>query len=1122
MRRTLFVTLTWLLLCAPSFAQTLGTITGEVRDSTGSVVPGATVTVVNKATNATRTTQSNAVGLFDFPALPPGTYTVMSELEGFKTASYDVELQVQQTARVNFKLDLATLAETTTVTGVSPLVETANATIGTVIENRRIVELPLNGRNYLQLVALSPNVSAEFAGAGQSGDRQGGTRANQQLSISGQRREFNYYTLDGVDNTDVNFNTYIFLPSVDALEEFKVQTGVYSAEFGREASQVNVVTKSGSNSLRGTLFEFHRDDALDAKNYAFTATQAATPKAPFKWDQYGYTAGGPVFKNRLFYMSNFEGYRDRKQFQTPYTVPTTAMRNGDFSELLGSLGAINPQTGQRTGIVVDPTQCTVVGTTRTCNPFPGNIIPASRMNPISKKLLEFLPEPNNGISTLSSNNYLSLQDRQIDKYQYTQRMDLIQSSASAWMGRYSYAKENEITPALKLNGTKLDTRVHQVALGNTWTVSSSLVNEFRFGFNYFFNTFGRELAFVRDVVKELGIPGISLNPAEAWGIPNIAISGGFATFGDNTEGPYTNRNKAFEFSDNLSWIRGRHSIKFGGGIRYDMYNQVGNQFARGNFQFQPIATGYSVADFFLGYLQQSESAVALAVTQFRALSQSYYIADTWKVRSNMTFDLGLRYEYTPPWFDANGTLMNASIPFHDTTPNVQDLSHHPVLVRIGSGDVYEGTVLRFAPNIQVARDGRLGDRLIYDDRKNFAPRFGWAYNPSEKWSFRAGTGIFYMQDTGNPRFDMARNLSGRRRDNPVLLAPDLTLDAPFRGGSGVANDCGVAPPLVCLSNVYVLGNMPDRKTPYMFQYLFNVQRELGGSTALEVGYLGSHSYRLERMFDWNETTPGLIGTVQSRKPYPEFTKVQEVGNVAEAKYNSLAVKLTRRLHQGLSVLGGYTLSKSTDNGSGIRTLNGDTLFPQNSNCLDCEWGLSVFDVRHRFVASILYELPFGKGKPYMQDGIGGAILGGWQISTILSKSSGFPRTVYSGTDRSNTGGGQDRPDVTGQDPVLPGDQQTIARWFNTDAYTPNAPGTFGNAGRNTFFGPGITNVDASLIRNFRMSSKTLQFRLEAFNVLNNPIWNDPNTTISSGALYGTINSTRKPMREVQLGVKFVF
>src|SRR5438876_4469770 len=219
--------------------------------------------------------------------------------------------------------------------------------------------------------------------------------------------------------------------------------------------------------------------------------------------------------------------------------------------------------------------------------------------------------------------------------------------------------------------------------------------------------------------------------------------------------------------------------------------------------------------------------------------------------------------------------------------------------------------------------------------------------------------------------------------------------------------------------------MPDRKTPYMFQYLFNVQRELDSSTALEIGYLGSRSYRLERMFDWNETIPGITGSVQSRKPYPEFTKIQEIGNVAEARYNSLAVKLTRRLHDGLSVLAGYTLSKSTDNGSGIRVLNGDTLFPQNSFCLECEWGWSVFDVRHRFVSSILYELPFGEGKPFLQTGPAAAVLGGWQLSTIITKSSGFPLTVYSGTDRSNTGGGQDRPDITGQVPNLPSSQQTI-------------------------------------------------------------------------------------------------
>ena len=314
------------------------------------VVP-APGTVVNKATNATRTTTSNEVGLFDFPALPPGAYTVTTELAGFKTATTDLELQVQQTARVNFRLELGTLTETATVVGVSPLVETSNATIGTVREPP-IVELPLNGRNYLQLVALSPNVSADFAGAGQSGDRQGGTRANQQLSISGQRREFNYYTLDGVDNTDVNFNTYIFLPSVDALEEFKVQTGVYSAEFGRGASQENVVTKSGSNFLRGTVFEFHRDDALDARPYAFTPAQAAA-QGDVQVGSICYTAAVGL-KNNCLHVE-FRRVQGSETVPEPFSVPSERCGAATFGTA-GQPRSHNVQTGQPGGGDRRPTQ----------------------------------------------------------------------------------------------------------------------------------------------------------------------------------------------------------------------------------------------------------------------------------------------------------------------------------------------------------------------------------------------------------------------------------------------------------------------------------------------------------------------------------------------------------------------------------------------------------------------------------------------------------------------------------------------------------------------------------------------------------------------------------------------
>ena len=489
------------------------------------------------------------------------------------------------------------------------------------------------------------------------------------------------------------------------------------------------------------------------------------------------------------------------------------------------------------------------------------------------------------------------------------------------------------------------------------------------------------------------------------------------------------------------------------------------------------------------------------------------------MRQNMTLDYGLRYEYTPPWLDKGGTLMNAYLPYQDQGLPVADLSRHPVLTRIGSGDFYEGLNIRFNPNIQVARDGTLGGRLVDDDKLNFAPRIGWAWTPSDAWSVRAGTGIFYMQDTGNPRFDMARNAVGRRQDTSDPLQLNLNWNAPFVGSG--TNACGVQPPLVCISQHYVLGNMYDRKTPYMIQYVFNVQRQLGPLTAVEIGYLGSHSKRLERMFDANEAVPGP-GSVQTRRPYPEFTKVQEIGNVAEAKYNSMAVKVTRRLNQGLSLLFGYTLSKSTDNGSGIRVLNGDALFPQDSTCFDCEWGLSIFDVRHRIVTSVLYELPFGSDKPYLREGIGNVILGGWQVSAIINKSSGFPRDPAVGTDIPNTGSQTYRPNlVAGQDPNA--GANTPQQWFNTAAFVAPAQFTYGNAGRNIVTGPGIFNVDMSIIRNVRLGgARSLQFRLEAFNVFNNPVWGDPNMSMANPALFGTINTTRTPMRELQIGAKFSF
>ncbi len=487
------------------------------------------------------------------------------------------------------------------------------------------------------------------------------------------------------------------------------------------------------------------------------------------------------------------------------------------------------------------------------------------------------------------------------------------------------------------------------------------------------------------------------------------------------------------------------------------------------------------------------------MTEFRAISQSYYFTDTWRMRDNMTLDLGLRYEYVPPFEDKAGTLINASMPFFDQGLPVADVSRHPTLVRIGEGEFYENFNIRFNPAIQTARDGRLGNRLVDDDKLNIAPRAGWAWTPTPLTSIRAGAGMFYMQDTGNPRFDMARNAAGRRQDTSNQFFSQ-NWNAPFVGSG--TNACGVQPPIVCISNHYVLGNDFDRTTPRMVQYLFNVQREIGGNSAIEIGYLGSRSFHLERMFDRNDVLPGTFAEVQYKRPYPEFTRVQTIGNVAEARYNSLTAKLTRRLNNGFSALIGYTLSKSEDNGSGIRTLNGDQLFPQNSNCVadevsnGCEWGQSIFDTRHRVVSSILYELPFGEGKKFAQSGVGAAILGGWQVTNIMSLSSGFARNPNVGQDRARLGHGDQRPNtVSGQDANT--GPNTILQWFNTAAFVLQPDGEYGNGVRNSIYGPGIFNFDMSILRNFTLGgSKSLQFRLEAFNTFNQPVWQDPNTAVT--------------------------
>jgi hypothetical protein len=562
----------WLALCASFLAgslsaQTLGTVTGEVKDSTGAMVVGAAVTVRNTATNGLREAVTNEEGVYSIPALNPGIYDVKAGKPGFKsTTRTGIELQVQQTARIDFTLEVGQVSETVEVTGAAPLLTTENATVGTVIEQKRITDLPLNGRNFLSLVALSPNVTYGFAQAAQAAGRQGGSRSNITMSLAGARSAWSNYTLDGITNTDINFNLYIVLPSVEALQEFKVQTGVYPAEFGRAAGQINVSTKGGSNQFHGSAFEFLRNDKLDARPYFFkdpeSPTQTAPLKAPYRQNQYGFTLGGPVWipkiingRNRLFFMTNYEGFKSRTSSTQFFTTMTPAMRAGDFSAVPTALQ--DPNTRVRTP------NATGSGFTVTSTPFPNNQIPTSRFNPAAVYLVDkFAPLPNLPQAGLPNRNYQYVAKTPVDKDQVTARLDLNESTSSQWFGRYSWTDELTTSPGVKLNGSILYTRASQWVLANTRVFSSSKVNEFRFGYNSMFNNVSQELAGIENVNEKIGT-AVKVTDPNSWGVPNISLSGStLSSFGNDANGPFTIDDKIYQFVDNFSWIRGKHSFRF--------------------------------------------------------------------------------------------------------------------------------------------------------------------------------------------------------------------------------------------------------------------------------------------------------------------------------------------------------------------------------------------------------------------------------------------------------------------------------------------------------------------------------------------------------------------------------
>ena len=1137
---------TWFLgalLCCcglPLLGQTFGEITGRVSDPSGAGIPGAVLTLTNTATNAVRQTDSGSDGFYSFPSVPPGFYNLKSEHPGFKVAASDgIEVQVQQTVRLDLTLQVGAVNESVEVSAAASLLQAENATVGTVIGNASIVELPLNGREYLNLVALTSNVNTLAPAASQAQSRQGGDRANQAISTGGNRIFFDYYTLDGVNNTDFDFNTYVVLPSIDAIQEFKVQTGVYPAEFGHEASQINVLTKSGGNAYHASLFEFNRNVDYDALPFQFTSTK---PKASaFNWNDYGFELDGPVRipklfdgRNKLFFTSNYETLVQRQSSQAVFSVPTAAMQQGNFT---GFATIYEPGTGGQ---------------------FPNDTIPASMINPISQKLLAYYPA-----ATLPGydNNYTQNVESPFNRSMFLIRMDYVESSKSQWSGRYSWCSEVQKNTSLSITGTKVTTGCEQYLGSNTRIISPSLVNEARFGHTRIFNAITTADAFAVNTVSTLGIPNLVAGPPVQWGVPQANFSGdGFTSLGDGSDDPYSISDNTTQIVDNLSWIKGKHTFKFGFEYERDNFDPLGNQYLRAAFAFQPNTTwnptthtgGDAFAEFLLGNMYTSTAAFQDAVAHFQRNDEAAYVDDTWKITPKLTLSWGLRYELTPPFTDTTGNY------FHIVQPQIieasnQPLSDEPYFVRQGNcSNAYTANppipfTWRSTP--AVCSNGLLNYALDKTRYNNFAPRVGFAYSPDSKTVLRVAFGRFFVQDGANSMyFDMARNIGVR------LTLTDNVGSATWSSGSGglaglpstyanavtpSGNGTGpMFPPPYGYTNDY------NHFTSYTQQYLFNIQRQLSANWAIELGYLGSESHHLYGFQNTNQGVPGAEGSAISHLPWPtDYGIIQYVADGINANYNSLSFKVTKRFSQGLSVLSSYTWSKSIDDSSGIRVQGYDTLFPQNSYCIECDRALSAFNVPQRWVTSVLYELPVGKGKLLnINNGFLNAIIGGWQTGGTMTLMDGTPVSLtIGGIDNSRTNELYDRPDYVGG-PVLPTNQNT-SQWYNPNAFVEAPVGQFGNVGRNTMSAPGIFDIDAEVHKNWVMpwnEHHQLSLRVEAFNLLNHPALGEPNPNILAGKAipgmpadaphvgFGVISTLVGgatpiiPMRELQLGLKYTF
>ena len=1040
---------------------TTASIVGTVQDASGAVVPKASVKAKAVATNQVREVESDPDGNYILTNLPIGQYEVTVSATGFRTEMNEgITLQVGQRARLDVTLQTGSVTESVNVSAVVPIVNTEDAVFGDVIDNKRVVELPLNGRNFNALALLTPNVQSGVPGGATLQNLLAGGIA---VWAHGARDTDNEWNLDGATMNIGFYNWNSFNPSIDAIQEFKLQTGAYSAEFGfQSGANINIVTKSGTNNLHGTAFDFLRNDKMDARGFF------PTSKPKLRQNQFGGTIGGPVYipkiyngKDRTFFFSNYEGVRIRQEQFGRFTLPTDEQRTGDLSRTSAGAPVTTP--------VLDPV---------TQQPFPGNIVPPNRITSQSQKILPYFPRVNRPGQVF---NYEVLAPVITNSDSTIHRLDHRFGPNDLFFARGAY--DNRFRPDPEFfPGFVRDTglKAYNIVANYTRIWTPSVIQEIRASYNrsYVYQSDPRENTDF-NIEQELGIPNIPAS-GQTNGFPWIAIAG-YSPVGDMTNNPLLQPDNLYQLASNLTINRRRHTLKMGFDFRQVRSDRTQGLTVRGQFNFEntnPVGSRNSMADFLLGLPQQSVVGNRAWTIRMRNYRNGLFIQDDWRISQRLTLNLGLRYEPSTPVSDARGEVTGFDI----TTGS-------PIPMQAGT-PFYPG------------------------DWNNFAPRIGFAWRPfgSEKTVIRGGYGIYYNFTMNLALFRLGSNppwaIINTFIANPG--APPITWDNPFPSATA-----GTPPP----PNYGYLTN--DFGVGYSQLRSLHLSQQIGNNDAIEVGYSGNLALGGDRNVNANDAAPGP-GAIQPRRRFPQYGVLTEVRSDAKSFYNAGTAKYTRRFSDGLTVLSSYTFSRSIDQAFSSVAGNptGGAVSQTYSNL--SQRGLSSSHRKHVWTTSAVYELPFGKGRAFLnQGGFVSYVLGGWQLSTIASVQSGgaFAVTVQGGAARVNTGSDQ-RPNRL-RDANLPDSERSINRWFDTDAYVLAPMYTFGSEETRTLIMPGLVNVDVNIKKAFLLREGiNLEYRAEFFNFFNHTNFSQP------GSVLGTPNfgiiASAGPARVSQMSLKLVF